>query len=107
MLGRHAGARESCNSSGAPAMVEALFGLGFFCAFSVSAVAGILIRSWLPNEHLSGENMDAVRMVTGLLVTFAALVLSLQLSTARSTYDAASRDRSVYAAELARLDQCL
>ncbi len=87
--------------------MEILYGLGFLLLFSVSAFAGVLLRARLREDHLSAENMDAVRLVTGLLVTFAALVLSLQLSTARSTFDAANRDRSLYAARLARLDQCL
>src|SRR5947208_1659436 len=67
-------------------MAEALFGLGFLCLFSASAYAGVALRAHLPNEHLSGENMDAVRMMTGLLVTFAALILSLQLSSSRAAY---------------------
>jgi hypothetical protein len=87
--------------------MELLFGLGFLALFSLSALAGTALRKHLHERHLSVENMDAVRLVTGLLVTFAALVLSLQLSTARSTFDAASRDRSIYAAHLENLDQCL
>lgn len=87
--------------------MEILSGLGFFALFGLSALAGIALRGRLPEEHLSKENMEVVRLVTGLLVTFAALVLSLQLSTARSSFDSASRNRSHYAAELARLDRCL
>ncbi|WP_089175395.1 hypothetical protein [Bosea sp. AS-1] len=87
--------------------MELLYGLGFLLLFGLSALAGLALRMRLPEEHLSKENMDAVRLVTGLLVTFAALVLSLQLSTARSSFDAAARNRSAYAAQLARLDRCL
>jgi hypothetical protein len=88
-------------------MTEVLYGLGFLALFSLSATAGVALRARLRNEHLSNENMDAVRLMTGLLVTFAALVMSLQLSTARSAFNAATMDRSTYAAELANLDQCL
>ena len=87
--------------------MEALYGIGFVALFSVSAIGGVALRARLAEQHLSGENMDAVRLLTGLLVTFAALVLSLQLSTARTAYNAASKDRATYAAELANLDQCL
>ncbi len=87
--------------------VELIFGIAFVVLFSASAMAGATLRKHLHERHLSAENMDAVRLVTGLLVTFAALVLSLQLSTARSAFDAASQDRSNYAARLANLDQCL
>ncbi|MBN9444364.1 hypothetical protein [Bosea sp. (in: a-proteobacteria)] len=87
--------------------MEFLYGLGFLLLFGLSALAGIALRARLPEEHLSKENMEAVRLVTGLLVTFAALVLSLQLSTARATFDTTARNRSLYAAQLARLDRCL
>lgn len=87
--------------------MEILSGLGFLALFGLSALAGVALRTRLPEEHLSKENMEAVRLVTGLLVTFAALVLSLQLSTARSAFDTAGQNRARYAAELARLDQCL
>jgi hypothetical protein len=87
--------------------MEVLYGLGFVALFSLSAICGVVLRVRLAEKHLSNENMDAVRLLTGLLVTFAALVLSLQLSTARTAYNAASKDRSTYAAALANLDQCL
>ncbi|MDB5327061.1 MAG: hypothetical protein JWM57_2630 [Phycisphaerales bacterium] len=87
--------------------MEILFGLGFLALFSVSAIGGVVLRAWLPEDHFSKDNMDAVSLGTGLLVTFTALVLSLQLSSARSAFDGANRDRSLYAAKLARLDECL
>ncbi|PSJ61531.1 hypothetical protein [Pseudaminobacter soli (ex Li et al. 2025)] len=87
--------------------MEFLYGLAFLVLFSLSAVVGMILRTRLHENHLSKENMDALSLVTGLLVTFAALVLGLQLSTAKATFDAADKDRSVYAAKLARLDQCL
>jgi hypothetical protein len=87
--------------------MEILYGLGFLTLFSLSAVGGAVLRVLLPEEHLSKENMDAVRLVTELLVTFVALVLSFQLLTGRSAFNAASKNRSIYAAELVSLDQCL
>jgi hypothetical protein len=88
-------------------MIEIISGLSFLALFSLSALAGVALRGRLREEHLSNENMDAIRLVTGLLVTFAALILSLQLSTARTAFNAASKDRATYAAQLANLDQCL
>lgn len=87
--------------------MELLYGLAFLVLFCLSAIGGTIIRTRLHEDHLSKENMDALSLVTGLLVTFAALVLGLQLSTARAAFDAADKDRSAYAAKLARLDQCL
>jgi len=51
--------------------------------------------------------MEAIRQVTGLLVTFVAVMLSLQLSSVKASFDKAYRDRSVDAAQLAQIDQCL
>lgn len=87
--------------------MEFLYGLGFVGLFSLSAIAGVVLRKHLHERHLSAENMDAIRLMTGLLVTFVALVLSLQLSTGRSAFAAASKNRSIYAASLENLDQCL
>ncbi|WP_315919585.1 hypothetical protein [Mesorhizobium sp. SP-1A] len=87
--------------------MEILYGLGFLLLFSVSAIGGMVLRAHLREKHLSSENMAAVQLVAGLLVTFAAIILSLQLSTARTAFDAANKDRSLYAAQLARLDECL
>lgn len=87
--------------------MEEIYGLSFLMLFSLSAIGGVILRKRLHEEHLSKENMEALRLVTGLLVSFAALILSLQLSTSRAEFDAASKDRSTYAAHLASLDQCL
>jgi hypothetical protein len=51
--------------------------------------------------------LEAIRLVTSLLVTFAALVLSLQLSSVKGAFDQAYRDRNADAAQLAQLDECL
>src|SRR5690606_38989992 len=46
-------------------------------------------------------------LVTGLMVTFVALILSLQLSNARTHFDATSTNRSSFAGRLSAFDQCL
>lgn len=78
-----------------------------FAALVVSAGIGSYLRSRLPAPHRSSETIDFLRIVTALLVTFAALVLSLLLASVRSSYDTAYRDRAHYAASLAGLDQCM
>lgn len=87
--------------------MEFLLVLAFLALFSLSALAGIALRKRLHERHLTSENMDSIRLVTGLMVTFAALILSLQLSTTRSHFDVTSGHRSAYAARLANLHQCL
>jgi hypothetical protein len=87
--------------------MEFLLVFAFVALFSLSALAGMSLRKRLHEHHLTSENMDSIRLVTGLMVTFAALILSLQLSTTRGHFDTASGNRSTYAARLANLDQCL
>lgn len=87
--------------------MEFLLVFGFLALFCGSAYAGRVVRRKLHERHLTTEALDSIRLVTGLMVTFAALILSLQLSTARSRFDTTSTDRSIYAARLAGLDQCL
>lgn len=88
-------------------MSEILSALLICGLLSGSAIFGVMLRGWLPEEHLSERNMEALRLVTSLLVTFAALVLSLQLSSGKAGFDTAYRDRNTDAAALAQLDQCL
>ena len=75
---------------------------------TASTALGFICAKWLPEEHLSEQSMHAIRLVTGLLVTFVALVLSFELSTVKATFDTAYRDRAQDAAQIgARSDQCL
>ena len=87
--------------------MEFLLVFAFLALFSLSAFAGIVLRKRLHERHLTSETLESVRMMTGLISTFAALILSLQLSTARTHFDTTTGNRSTYAARLANLDQCL
>ena len=68
-------------------MPETLAAFTFCALLSGSAIFGIKLRGWLSEEHLSERTLEAIRLVTSLLVTFAALVLSLQLSNVKGTFD--------------------
>jgi hypothetical protein len=48
---------------------------------------GVFLRRALPESHLVDEAKDVVRLGTGLIGTIAALVLSLLVSTAHSSYN--------------------
>lgn len=72
-----------------------------------SAMVGAFLRVRLPAPHRSSESVDFLRNVTALLVTFAALVMSLLLASETSSYNSAYRDRNNYAAALTQLDGCM
>ncbi|PJO48146.1 hypothetical protein CWE02_10545 [Brucella pituitosa] len=73
----------------------------------VSAAAGAFLRIRLPAPHRSSESVDFLRIVTALLVTFVALVLSLLLASELTSYNTSSHDRNHYAANLTQLDGCM
>lgn len=81
--------------------------LAFLGLFVLCAIIGMALRHRLHEKHLTSETMDSIRLVTGLMVTFAALILSLQLSNARTHFDATSTNRSSFAGRLSAFDQCL
>lgn len=88
-------------------MREVLWTTILFAFLVAGASAGLLLRSWIPEPHRNQPTIDFLRIVTALLVTFAALVMSLILASVRNAYDAAFHDRSHYAATLAQLDSCM
>lgn len=86
---------------------EAVWTLALFILLVTSATAGSVLRTRLPAPHRGSETIDFLRVVTALLVTFAALVMSLLLASELNAYTAASHDRNHYAAGLAEMDACL
>jgi hypothetical protein len=68
---------------------------------------GLLLRPLLPEEHRKHETVQLVQLVIGMLVTFAALVLSLLTASAKTSFDTATNDMRAYAADLIQLDQRL
>ena len=49
---------------------------------------GRLMRARLPQEHLTSSTRDAVILAVGVVATLSALVLSLMISSAKTSYDA-------------------
>ena len=56
----------------------------FACVFG-GALLGVYLRGVLPEEHLSGDSKDTVRLGMGLVGTMAALVLSLLIASAKAS----------------------
>jgi len=64
----------------------------FVCTFGC-AWLGTVIRSTLPQSHLSKESQDVVRLGMGLVATMTALLLGLVTAAAKNTFD--SHDTAV------------
>src|SRR5271167_5013222 len=78
----------------------------FACVFG-GALCGMLLSRALPQNHLSADSKDVVRMGMGLVVTMAALVLGLLVSSAKSFYDAQNSELTEVTAKVVLLDRLL
>jgi hypothetical protein len=64
--------RSSCAISGEQALSStAIACIAFTCVFG-SALIGVLLRSVLPEEHLSTDSKDVVKVSIALVATMAA-----------------------------------
>lgn len=84
----------------------AIAGIVFACVFA-GALLGMLLRHALPEEHLSGDTKDVVKVAVALIATMAALVLSLLISSAKSAYDARGRELVEMSGDIIILDRAL
>src|SRR5881398_4246457 len=78
--------------------------------FAVLFGAGLLVvrvRAALPEDHLSAETKDAVRIGMGLVATMAALVLGLLVASTKGAYDTQKSEVSQMAAKIVFLDRVL
>jgi hypothetical protein len=71
------------------------------------AVAGLLLRSFLPQTHLSSDSKETVKLGMGLVSTMSALVLGLLVSSAKSFYDTQSAELNQMSADIVALDRLL
>ena len=69
------------------------------------ALAGLAIR--VPEHHQDTETKDVVKLVMGLVATIAALVLSLLIASAHSSYDRQASEVQELGVQLVQLDQVL
>ncbi|PWT81569.1 MAG: hypothetical protein C5B58_09645 [Acidobacteria bacterium] len=72
-----------------------------------AALLGRCMRRYLPEEHLSADSKDAVKLAMGLVATMTALVLGLLVSSAKGSYDTKRSDVIQMAAKVAFLDRVL
>ncbi len=81
-------------------------GIVFTCTFG-GALFGIFLRRLLPEQHLSSDSKDVVKMGTGLVATLAALVLGLLIASAKSSFDAQRTGLQQLSTNIILLDRSL
>jgi hypothetical protein len=78
----------------------------FACVFG-GAMFGMLLRALLPQEHLSGDSKDVVKLGMGLVATMSALLLGMMISAASSSYEAQRKELTETCAQIVLLDRVL
>lgn len=71
------------------------------------AALGIFLRAVLPQNHLSADTKDTVKLSMGLVATMTALVLGLLVASAKGSYDAQRSQLIQMSAKFAFLDRVL
>jgi hypothetical protein len=65
------------------------------------------LRSTLPEGHLNSDSREAVRVAMGLVATMVALVLSLLIASAKSSYDTLNSELTDMSSKAVLLDRLL
>ncbi len=72
-----------------------------------AALLGIALRAVLPQEALSGESREVVKLGVGLIATMAALVLGLLIASAKSSFDTQNAEITEMSSKAVLLDRIL
>ena len=88
-------------------MVEVAWSALILLLLVGGCAAGMALRRRLKEHHRSQETLDSVRMITGMMVTFAALVLGLLVTSVKADFDNHTDVYRRYGASLIALNQRL
>ncbi|HMH08507.1 MAG TPA: hypothetical protein VK579_17670, partial [Terriglobales bacterium] len=69
------------------------------------AALGMFVRAVLPQDHLSADTKDTVKLAMGLVATMTALLLGLLVASAKGAYDAQRSQVIQMSAKIAFLDR--
>ncbi len=72
-----------------------------------AALCGGLLRSVLPDHHLSDESKDAIKLATGLVGSMVALILGLLVWSSKNFFDTQSAELTKMSAQAVMLDRML
>jgi hypothetical protein len=78
-----------------------------FAGILGAALLGMRLRTALPEQHLSPETKDSVRLGMGFVATMAALLLGLLVASAKGSYDTQKNEVTQMAAKIVVLDRML
>jgi len=76
------------------------------CVFG-GLLLGMVLHRVLPEDHLSTDSKDVIKLGMGLIATMSALVLALLIASAKSSYDAQRNELTQISANIILLDRML
>jgi hypothetical protein len=88
-------------------MITAITAVILFGCLVAVMLLGRYTRRYLPENHLSAESKDAIKLAMSLVATMTALLLGLLISSAKDTFDTVRGEVSQMAAKVAFLDRVL
>jgi hypothetical protein len=78
-----------------------------FASIVAGVLAGMAVRARIPAARLGHDTKEVIRLGAGLLATLAAVVISLMIASAKSSYDTQGTHFRQLAAYLVETDQLL
>lgn len=88
-------------------MNTTLTALIVFACLTAAVLLGRAFRRLLPEDHLTADSKDTIKLAIGLVATMSALVLGLLVSSAKGSYDTERSEVIQMAAKVAFLDRVL
>jgi membrane-bound ClpP family serine protease len=86
------------------AVAVALIAFGLILA---SIAIGLMMRSWVPESHISGDSKEVIRLATALIGTMAAVVLALLFASTRTSFEATNSSVGRMTTSVIELDHML
>jgi hypothetical protein len=78
-----------------------------FASIFGAALLGMVLRPKLPQEHLSDDSKDVVKLAIGIVGSMTALVLGLLVASAKNSFDTQRNGVAQLAANFIMLDRTL
>ena len=88
-------------------MTTVIFSLLVFVCVFLGGMLGMFLGPRLPDQHVTSESRDVVRLGMGLVATTVALVLGLLVASAKTYYDTQYNEITQLAANVVLLDRIL
>ena len=76
------------------------------CTFG-GVLIGMIVSAILPDHHLSTESKDVIKVAMAMMATLSALVVSLLISTAKTSFDEKDTELREQSARIIMLDRLL